>query len=317
MVTDIEKVIESEDLDQDLFTIVGTSEENIEKLDSTPYSYWRSVWKNLFHNKVAIICLVLLALIVFFTIFGPMIMSHTTPGNPILKDQIRNLSPSSEYWFGTNDGAECIWTVIWVGSRFSLVLAAVSSVINVIIGLVVGGLWGYIRKLDPILIEITNVINNIPSLLIYLMLMQILEPNFWSMVFVMCLFGWLGLASMMRNQIIIIRNREFNIASETLGSSTSAIIIHNLLPNLVSIIVQVISGFIPSCISMEVSLQYFGLMDADQVTLGKVLSEAAGKDYTAYPHTLLFPALIMMIITVAFFYFGLALADATDPKTHM
>ena len=315
MVTDIEKIIDSED--DDLFTVVGTSEENIEKLDSAPYSYWRSVWKNLFKNKVAIFCLVLIAIVIFFTIFGPMMLYNPSPKNPIEIARLKNLSPNSKYWFGTSGRGECIWTIIWEGSRFSLLLAAISSVINIIVGLVVGGLWGYIRKLDPILIEFTNVINNIPSLLIYLMLMQLLEPSFWSMVFVMCLFGWLGLASMMRNQIIIIRNREFNIASETLGSSSRAIIIHNLLPNLVSIIVQVVSGFVPSCISMEVSLQYFNLMDSSQITLGKVLNNAAEGQYVNYPHTLFFPAIVLMIITIAFFYFGLALADATDPKTHM
>lgn len=318
MTTNIQDIIEMDE--SELFTVVGTSDEEIEKLESTPYSYWRAVWKNLFHNKAAICCLILVAIIIFLSIFGTTIKSGKISGfNP---NPDRYASPSSEHWFGTNRSGHDIWTLIWTGAGFSLLLAAVSSVINIVIGIVVGGLWGYFRKMDRIMIELFNVINNIPSLLIYLLIMKLIydsnngQVGFWHMVFVLCLFGWMGLASMMRNQIIIIRNREFNIASETLGSSPMAIISHNMLPNLVSIIVQVISGFIPGSIGMEVSLKYFGLLPPTLITLGQVLNNAVKEDYLSHPHVLIFPTIILMVITIAFFYFGLAMADATDPKTH-
>ena len=148
--------------------------------------------------------------------------------------------------------------------------------------------------------------------------MQFLTPSFWTIVLVLCAFGWLGLAGFIRNQIIIIRNREYNIASQTLGSSSKAMITHNLLPYLISVIVTVVSTAIPGAISAEVGLAYFNLSFKadDQVTLGQVLTLAAKDKWNVYPHLLLAPMIVMAPLTICFFYLGLALADATDPKNH-
>ena len=136
-------------------------------------------------------------------------------------------------------------------------------------------------------------------------------------------FGWMGLASTMRNQIIIIRNREFNVASECLGSKPITIITHNLLPNLVSIIAQIVVDYIPASISTEVSLIFFGALALPQgsYSLGKVLNDAFSNKHLQnalkyMPHTIIIPSIVMILITLSFFYFGLALADATDPKKH-
>jgi oligopeptide transport system permease protein len=133
------------------------------------------------------------------------------------------------------------------------------------------------------------------------------------------MFGWLGLASFIRNQIIIIRNREYNIASQTLGSSPYAMITHNLLPYLVSIIVTVVSTAIPAGISAEVGLAFFGLsfQPTQQVTLGQILTAATNDtNWSTNLYILGAPMVVMVPLTVAFFYLGLALSDATDPKTH-
>lgn len=314
------------EFDEDLYELVGNQEENIEKLTTAPYSYWKSVWKQLFKNKVALFCIGIVIVLLFFTIFGPMMPSSKKiylPGGQF--SQPTYSAPSSLHWFGTSMSGRDIWHDIWSGAQFSLKLAVVVSLINVVLGLIIGGFWGYIRALDPIMIEISNVISNIPTLLVYVLVLEILPTDsawsFWNAVIVMTMFGWLGLASTMRNQIIIIRNREFNIASEALGSKPTTIIIHNLLPNLVSIIAQVVIDYIPATISSEVSLIYFGAFPPNIRSLGKVLEDAfktnnIDEGLTYAPYTLFFPALVMILLTVAFFYFGLALADATDPKRH-
>ena len=182
------------------------------------------------------------------------------------------------------------------------------------------------------MIEISNIISNIPSLLIYILILKLLPSSgdsifnaFWNSVLVMTMFGWMGLASTMRNQIIIIRNREFNVASECLGSKPVTIITHNLLPNLVSIIAQIVVDYIPASISMEVSLIYFGALalPTKSYSLGKVVTEAfsvknieAAMANFSRIHTLVIPSVVMILLTLSFFYFGLALADATDPKRH-
>lgn len=327
--TDIEK----------LFTVVGTSDEKIEKLDATPYSYWSMTFKYLFKNPLVIVCLAVLALLVFFTIFGPLMRNY-----PLLElkgaaygntqyNWKSVIPPNVEHWFGVfypDDkaglfGGGDLWWLVWKGSQLSLILGVVVALIDTIVGIVVGSLWGYFKWLDPILIEFRNFVNNLPTLLLDILLMQILKPymkqfSFVIIVFLLTALGWVGLAGFIRNQIIIIRNREYNIASQTLGSSSAAMITHNLLPYLVSVIITVVSTAIPEAISAEVGLAYFGLsfdVQYNQITLGQILTAVVRANaWMNYPYLLIAPMMVMAPLTICFFYLGLALADATDPKTH-
>ena len=192
--------------------------------------------------------------------------------------------------------------------------------IDTVVGIIMGSLWGYFRWLDPILIEFRNFVNNIPTLLLDILLMQILPRNFWTLVLLLTALGWIGLAGFIRNQIIIIRNREYNIASQTLGSSSTTMITHNLLPYLVSVIITVVSTAIPEAISSEVGLAYFNLSfiaSNNEITLGQVLTTVCRSlNWMQYPYLLIAPMMVMAPLTITFFYLGLALADATDPKTH-
>ncbi|NMV82257.1 MAG: ABC transporter permease [Erysipelotrichia bacterium] len=312
---------------EDLFTVIGASEENIEKLTSAPYSYWRETLKQLLKKPLAILSVVVIFLIIFFTIFGPMIKSYRVISNA---DGLADIFPANQswsvdHWFGTGGNKMSyykgldLWTVVWVGARLSLILGTVVALIDTFLGILVGSLWGYFRRLDPVMIEIRNFVNNVPSLLLYFLLMAFLEPNFWTIVFLLTMFGWIGLAGFIRNQIIIIRNRDYNIASITLGSSPKAMITHNLLPYLISVIVTVVSTAIPAAVSSEVGLAFFGLSfsaAAGDITLGQVLTDATRDEWMVYPYLLIAPMVVLVPLTITFFYIGLALADATDPKNH-
>ena len=324
---------------EELFKVVGTSDEKIEKLDSTPYSYWSLAFKHLFKNPFVFVCLAILVILIVFTIIGP-ILRYYPPlkmeGGNYMKDDANHwntiIGPNAEHWFGvfypSNDpvfkGAD-LWYLVWKGSQLSLILGTVVAVIDTIVGIVIGSLWGYFRWLDPILIEFRNFVNNIPTLLLDILLMQIFKPymqkySFLIIVFLLTALGWVGLAGFIRNQIIIIRNREYNIASQTLGTSSVGMITHNLLPYLVSVIITVVSTAIPEAISAEVGLAYFNLSfiaSDNQITLGQVLTSVCKSlSWAQHPYLLLAPMMVMAPLTITFFYLGLALADATDPKSH-
>ena len=314
----------------DLFEVIGTSEEEIEKLHAAPYSYWRETFKQLLRKPLVIICLAMIVILVALAIFGPIVSPYSIVFNEAKGQDIDvfdyNLPWSAEHWFGTGGsqggyfkGLD-LWTCVWVGTRLSLVLGTVVALIDTILGILIGSIWGYFRRIDPIMIEIRNFVNNIPSILLYFLLMQFLSPSFWTIVLVLCMFGWLGLAGFIRNQIIIIRNREYNVASLTLGSKPSAMITHNLLPYLVSVIVTVVSTAIPAAISSEVGLAFFGLsfnpVNGD-ITLGQLLTDVTSKgEWLDHPNLLVVPLIVMIPLTISFYYVGLALADATDPKNH-
>ncbi|MBR2507956.1 MAG: ABC transporter permease subunit [Bacilli bacterium] len=326
----------------DLFTVVGPSVEESERLDSAPYSYWRLTFKQLAKNPLVILCVVVLAILLFFIIFGttiryypPMVFEkgYWVKGE-MFGDKLNGyvLGPNPTNWFGVcayNMGGEFegldMWSCVWKGSQLSLLLGVTVALIDTVLGIIIGSLWGYFRWLDPILIEFRNFVNNIPTILLDILLMQLLSPymgqyGFLIIVMLLCALGWLGLAGFIRNQIIIIRNREYNVASQTLGSSSTAMITHNLLPYLVSVIVTVVSTAIPQAISSEVGLAFFNLSfkitDGD-VTLGQVLTKAVNDiTWMEHPYLLLAPLVVMAPLTICFFYLGLALSDATDPKTH-
>ena len=336
---DVEDTIETNV--ENLFKVVGTSDEKIEKLDSTPYSYWRLAFKHLFKNPMVIVCLVILAILLFFTIFGPMMLNYPPLKKAAGGVYVQNpdfvwketIGITAEHWFGVfypggSDanlvGAD-LWYIVWKGSQLSLLLGVVVALIDTVLGIVIGSAWGYFRWLDPILIEFRNFVNNIPTLLLDILLMQILKQymkdwGFLIIVFLLCALGWVGLAGFIRNQIIIIRNREYNIASQTLGSSSATMITHNLLPYLVSVIITVVSTAIPEAISSEVGLAYFNLsFDTrfNQITLGQVLTQVCQSlNWMQFPYLILAPMMVMAPLTITFFYLGLALADATDPKSH-
>ena len=226
---------------------------------------------------------------------------------------------------GTYFQGQDMWSCLWKGTQLSMLLGVTVAVIDTVLGILIGSLWGYFRWLDPILIEFRNFVNNIPTLLLDIMLMQFFQPYmekyaFLIVTFLLSALGWLGLAGFVRNQIIIIRNREYNIASQTLGSSSVSMISHNLLPYLVSVIVTVVSTAIPQAISSEVGLSYFNLsfrvQDGD-ITLGQILTRAVSNTtWMSHPYLIIAPMVVMAPLTVCFFYLGLALADATDPKSH-
>ena len=328
---DVEQTIDTSV--EDLFKVVGTSDEKIEKLDSTPYSYWSLTFKYLFKNPLVIICLVVLAILIFFTIFGPLMRNYpilVKQGGGYIPSEYRwkeIIGPNAEHWFGvffpstssTFSGTD-MWYIVWKGSQLSLILGATVALIDTVVGIIMGSLWGYFRWLDPILIEFRNFVNNIPTLLLDILLMQILKPSFWVIVMLLTALGWIGLAGFIRNQIIIIRNREYNIASQTLGSSSATMITHNLLPYLVSVIITVVSTAIPEAISSEVGLAYFNLSfqaSNNQITLGQVLTTVCKSlSWMQYPYLIIGPMMVMAPLTITFFYLGLALADATDPKSH-
>ena len=335
---------------EELFTVVGTSNEKSERLDTAPYSYWRITFRSLFKNPLVIVCIAILAVLLFFAIFGTLIKYYPTSvvvngvvlpnPTPDTVHMSKFGDPSNSYilgpnptnWFGvcySGMGAyfegQDMWSCIWQGTKLSLLLGVTVALIDTFLGILIGSMWGYFRWLDPILIEFRNFVNNIPTLLLDILLMQFFKPymakySFLIIVFLLTALGWLGLAGFIRNQIIIIRNREYNVASQTLGSSAKAMISHNLLPYLVSVIVTVVSTAIPDAISSEVGLAFFNLSfrasDGD-ITLGQILTQAvADTTWMDHPYLILAPMVVMAPLTICFFYLGLALADATDPKTH-
>ena len=188
-----------------------------------------------------------------------------------------------------------------------------------IVGITIGALWGYVRKLDAVITEIYNVWDNIPSTVVLIILTYIMKPSISTIIFAMCMTGWLQMARFVRNLIIIIRDREYNLASRCLGTPTKRIITKNLLPYLVSVIMLRMALAIPLAIGNEVFLSYIGMgLPLDIPSLGNLINE--GRALMMVPtsrYQLFFPAAVISIVTVSFYVIGNVFADSADHRNHV
>lgn len=222
--------------------------------------------------------------------------------------------------FGTNKIGQDLWARVWSGTRTSLYIGFMVALVEACVGILVGILWGYVRSLDRILTEVYNVLDNIPTTIVLILVAYIMSPSVKTLIFAMCLTRWMGMALFIRNQIIIIRDRDYNLASRCLGATPGQIMMKNLLPYLVSVIMLRMALAIPSAIGSEVFITYIGLgVPLDTPSLGNLINEGR-KLFSGAPslrYQLIFPTLVLSVITISFYIIGNAFADAADPKNHL
>ena len=277
-----------------------------------------------FKKKINIIILSILAVLVIFAYVYPMFSGYDKYANLMLEGA-KHLSPKlaiekfgfSIHWiFGSGSVGQSTFDALWSGARISLSLAFVCALINMTVGVIIGAVWGLSKRVDVIMTEVYNIIGNVPYILLISVLVMILSASFWTMVFALTITGWLGIAYFIRTQVIIIRDREYNLASKCLGTSTFRIAMKNILPFMVSVIVTLAATEIPSYISYEVFLSYIGLQMSD-MSLGKLIYEAEGSMLTpGFEAEFWCPVAVASIITVVLYVVGQNLGDAADPRTH-
>ena len=302
----------------ELFTFVDLDSRASEHIASPRYSYWKSVFRKFFSSKVAIFFLVLSAIVILMAMIYPSVSGFDPRAKEFINDFSRRfVKPNAHFWFGTDTVGDSLFDSVWLGTRTSLSIAIISTIITNVVGIVVGAFWGYSKKLDVFMIELYNVIANVPFTLVVMILMYVIGIGFWQLIFSLTITTWLGMAYSIRIQVMMIRDREYNLASRCLGTSTPKIIRHNILPYLVSVIVTSLSRDVPSFISFEVFLSYLGIgLSENDVSLGRLISKYSTY-MTSAGYLFWIPVFMSAIISVSLYIVGQTLADAADPKTHM
>ncbi|MDR2649736.1 MAG: ABC transporter permease [Clostridiales bacterium] len=308
--------------DDELFSSAEYRPEALEHLSNAGYSYWRSSLRIYLKNRTAMFFLCLIAITLFFTFIQPYLQNQKDPVriyNDASGIQIRNRQPDSEFVFGTNAIGQDLWSRTWSGTRTSLFIGFTVACVEAFIGVFIGILWGYTRKLDFFFTEIYNIFDNIPQTLVLILISYVLRPSLKTIIFALCLTGWLTTARYIRNQVLIIRDRDYNLASRCLGTPARLIILRNLLPFLVSVITMRMAMAIPYAISNEVFVTYIGLgLPLNIPSLGNLI--VSGIDKMMEPnlrYQLIFPTIVLSVVTVSFYIIGNAFADASDPKNHV
>ena len=309
--------------DEELFSFAGFDASAAERGGYSNYSYWGATVRAFFKNKIAVFFLLVMVATLAFTFLQPYLPNQRDPITINYNEDGRtlsNLAPGQEgFIFGTNNIGQDIWSRIWSGTRTSLFIGFTVACVEAVLGILMGVLWGYVRQLDFFFTELYNIFDNIPQTLLLILISYILNPGVDTIIFALCLTGWLGMARFIRNQIIIIRDRDYNLASRCLGTPTRRIIFKNLLPYLVSVITMRMALAIPSAIGNEVFVTYISIgLPVDIPSLGNLID--TGRQLMTVPalrYQLYFPVLVLALITISFYVIGNAFADAADPKNHV
>lgn len=287
-----------------------------EDIGYSNYSYWKSTLRTFFKNKAVLLLVILIAAIIVMSFVYP-IASPIDPNEVSLFPLTWNQRPSAEHWFGTDTLGRDIWTRAWYGVRNSFILAFCIALSDVGIGMIVGAIWGYNKKLDPIMIEIYNIITNIPSTVYLVLLAYIMNTSYLTLFVSMASRGWIVEARFFRNRILSIRDSEYNVASRCLGTPMRRIATKNIIPHIISLIIMEAALCIPYSIGSEVFLGFVGVgLPVDAITLGNIVNHGRAS-FTLHPYQMLLPTIILCIITVAFYVIGNKFADASDPRNHV
>ncbi len=315
--------------DADLFKHVNNDELESEKITAPRYSYWQSVFRVFFRKRINVVVLAILAVLLAFTYIYPQVIHYDAAVDPyinLMDSASKHLGPKAAmakfgqniHWvLGSGAAGQSTFDAIWYGSSISVSLALICALINMTIGVVVGAVWGFSKKVDVFMTEVYNIIANIPYTLLISVIVLIMSANFWTMVFALTVTGWIGIAYFIRTQVVIIRDREYNLASRCLGTPITRIATKNILPFMTSVIVTLAAAEIPSYISYEVFLSYIG-MGLSEMSLGKLIEASQNAMQTpGWEIEFWAPVAVASIITVVLYIVGQNLGDASDPRTHM
>ena len=294
--------------------------------------FFRASWRRLKENKIAMTALVVIAIIIVFAVIGPMLSPYS------YDEQVRgdeNLWPCLKHPFGTDRLGRDLLVRCMIGTRISLTVGIISAVIVLIIGSIYGSISGLAGgKVDTIMMRIVDVVYSVPEILLIVVIKLVIDEPLTNLVenvaffaplrkigsgliaiFVVygCLY-WVGMARIVRGQVLQLKEMEYVMAARALGAKGRWLIREHLLPNCMGQLIATAMLQIPSAIFTEAFLSFLGIgVSAPMASLGSLTSDALGSVQSA-PYRMIFPAVMISLIILAFNLFGDGLRDALDPK---
>ncbi len=279
---------------------------------SLSLSYWQDAWLRLKKDKAAMLGLIFILALLLFAIIGPAFSSYSYEDQNFMQ---ANLSPSAEHWFGTDSLGRDLFVRVLYGARISLSIGIVASLINLIIGVIYGGISGYAGgRTDRIMMNIVDILYSVPTLLYVILLMVVFKPGLMNIFVALGISYWLQMARIVRGEVLKLKEQEFVLAAKSMGAGSSRILVKHLIPNAVGAIIVSLSMSIPDAIFTEAFLSFIGLGVSAPMASWGVLASDGVNSIRVFPFQLFFPALAISLTMLAFNFLSDGLRDALDPK---
>jgi len=285
-------------------------------------SQWQLTWRRLRRDRLAVASAVTIVIVVIAAIAAPLFTSITHHGpNQLFPDTGLSadgipVGPGHLFWLGTDEQGRDLFIRILYGARISLFVGIVTTLIATVAGVGVGLTAGYLGGwVDAVLARFIDAVLAFPYIVLALALAVVLGPSLPVVIGVISFFSWAGISRIVRGQTLSIKEKEYIEAARSIGASSWRIMIVDILPNLLAPVLVLATLSIPAAIVFEATLSYLGLgVQPPTASWGNILAGAQNY-YTVAWWYLVFPALALLITTLAFNLLGDGIRDAMDPRT--
>lgn len=301
-------------------------------LNYASQGYWKGVFLHFFRNRFAMTGLALVILVMLFAIFAPLLSSYSyqeivsvtdAGGKEIVAKSMgpqfagsgQGLFSDRTFLFGTDDMGRDLWTRTWQGARVSLVIAFAAIFIDMVIGMSYGLVSGFFGGLvDHVMQRFIEIAGSIPTLVIISILAIFMEKGMGLVIVALLLTEWIGMSKIARAECLKLKEREYVLASRTLGAGSFHIIFRQILPNTIGPVITQVMFSIPVAIFTEAFLSFVGVgIVLPQCSIGSLI-EAGFNNITLMPYQILPPISVLALLMLGFNLIGDGFREALAPK---
>ena len=275
-------------------------------------TYWQDVWRRFRRDPLAVGGMSVILIIALAALIVPYFMPYSYDGMDLTN---MNAGPSLAHLCGTDAMGRDLFVRILFGARISLTIGVVAAMINFFIGVLYGGVAGFVGgRVDMVMMRVVDILIGLPQLLYVVLIMLVLGSNITSVIIALCFTSWIGTARVVRGEVMRLRNAEYILAARISGATNWELLVRHLLPNCMGPIIVSTAFLIPSAIFSEAFLSFLGIgIQAPMASWGTLANDAISVMNTS-PHQMFFPVLAICLTMFSLNFVGDGLRDALDPR---
>ena len=300
-------------LTDDLFEKLPEEEKNSEFIAVAIKTFAKDAWDRFRKNKLALAGLIFLIVMILLAIIVPQVAPYKLDTQDMAN---RNAMPSLQHLFGTDKLGRDIFVRVMYGARVSLAIGFSTAAINLVIGILYGGISGYVGgRVDMIMMRIVDIIYAVPSLIYVVLILLVFGDSIGSMMLAICLTSWIGMARQVRTQIMSLKEMEFSLAAKVIGASNTRILLRHLIINALGPIIVSLTMMVPGAIFTEASLSFVGIgLNPAIPSWGKLANDCRQLIFTQ-PIQVIWPVAAISLTILALNFVGDGIGEAFQART--